>query len=125
MLAATTLVQAYYISGATLAVLGVLTLVYKGISAFETTKRRVADISREFQPNGGHSMRDKVDAIVSEQQRVALALLAADGQRQVDAQRLADHILADSAAFNQQASTNQRIEGTLQRLDDHLRKAQP
>jgi hypothetical protein len=122
---ATTLVQAYYIAGATLATLGVLTMIYKAISAFETTKRRVSDISKEFQPNGGHSMRDKVDNIVSEQQRVALALLGADGERKVEAQRLADHILADSAAFNQQAVTNARIESTLQRLDDHLRKAQP
>lgn len=120
-----TLVSTYYLAGATLAVLGVLTVVYKGVSAFETTKRAVTQITYEFSPNGGRSMRDQVDSIKTEQQAVKLALVTSEGERHVDRQRIADHILADGAAFQQQAQTNQRIEQTLQKVEEHLRKGTP
>jgi phosphate uptake regulator len=100
-----------------LAALGILVLCWKGVTAFvkiiEAARKidglstKVATIEHEFSPNSGTSMRDQVDAVRNAQ---ALAL-----------SQMADHMRSDAEAFKRQDRFNTKIEGALERIEDHIR----
>jgi hypothetical protein len=99
------------------AAVGFLTLCWKGIKAFvkiHEAAEKIARIEHEFQPNSGTSMRDQIDAVRAEQATVKTALT-------IQVRQMTDHIAADSQAFKRQDRFNTKIEGTLERIEDHLR----
>jgi len=112
--------SAYWVTwfpGVLLATLGVLTLVWKAISALVKLQQAlpvIYQIHHEFSPNSGASMRDQVDQLRSDVHDAA--------NKNLDlGVTLRKHVGDDREAFSAQARTNTRIERQLDRIEDHVR----
>lgn len=99
--------------GALLAFFGLLTLIWKGIEQRVEEKRVLRElklalpaIQAEFSPDHGHSMKDRVEALHAKQ----------DKHQRV----MTDHMENDKTAFAKQERFNDRIEATLERIEDKL-----
>jgi len=72
--------SAYWVTwfpASVLATLGILGILWKGIEAFVVTKRAIPKLlkaAEQLEENGGSSMRDKLNAVHTEQRRVASEL---------------------------------------------------
>jgi hypothetical protein len=103
-----------------LALLGIGAIVWKGVRLIfkvEAALPVLFEISHEFSPNSGNSLRDQIDAVRVDQRAVAGNLV-----KQVDSMQ--SHIAADATAFAKQDQTNLRVEATLDRIEDHVRGKQ-
>lgn len=107
-----------------LATLGVLAVCWKGIKAFvriSDAADKIGRIEHEFSPNSGSSMRDQIDAVRIEQLKVSTDLQMQSADLKIQVSQMRDHIGADAKAFASQDRFNQRIESTLDRIEDHVR----